>query len=611
MGEVRDTIEGMKIRVLKRFLSAVAAILCIGAGVAESSAASIPWISGIRFTLITQGAIRGSPLVSDGRVYIGSTDGFLYAADAKSGELRWKFHAGAVDSTPAAANGLLYFTSRPGFLYALNAASGRLVWKASLGADRGTHGFWDYYLSSPTLAGDAVVVGSGDGFVRSFDARSGKLRWRFDAGGRVRSTPAIAEGLVIVGTTMGHVVALNERDGTLAWQFETSGASRTFEEGSYDATSVMATPSTSRGRVFVGGRDGYLYALDLHRGEQLWRTTHDGSSWILSTLVGDERLYVGSGSASIVQAANPATGGEIWRSPTPAAVFARVVRSGDTLVVSDFAGNIHGLDRVTGKRLWQFPMGQRSLSTPAIAGGIIYCASDAGILFALDAGNQPDTRSGTPRRIVYTAGVPTSGGFAWFQNGVGAAIAAQLTGRGYETMDTESLGGFMRTYGRLSPRAVVVFADNRVPPALVEPIEGTPLIRRFLDSGGKVVLLGPNPLAYVTDEKGNVVKIDFTIPSQIFSVEYVPLQDGGGYYPSIPTLEGRRMGLRTPFVASGSSAQGEGLQAVAFDEFHRVSAWLRSYGAGPGTGLLHLQVPRDETRDLSEVQAVMEFGITW
>jgi len=599
----------MDIRQMKRFMGALAAAVSLGASAVEGEGASVPWISGVRFTLATQGPIRGSPLVDRGTVYVGSTDGFLYAADARTGALRWRFRAaGAVDSAPAAANGLVYFTSRPGVLYALNAASGRLAWKVEFGPDLGTRDYWDYYLSSPVVAAGSVIVGAGDGFVRSLAARTGRLRWRFDAGARVRSTPAVAEGFVVVGTASGHVVALHESDGTLAWRFATAGASRKFEEESNDTTSVPTTPSISQGRVFVGARDSYLYALDLRRGEQLWRTTHDGSSWILSTLAVGDRLYVGSGSANVVQAADPATGAEAWRTPTRASVFARVVRSGGTLVVSDFAGNVHGIDRSSGEPLWQFPMGQRSVSTPAVADGIVYCASDAGVLFALDVGDAPP-RSRNPRRIVYMAGA-APGAFSWFQNGVDAAVAAQLKGRGYEAMDTQALADFMRTYGPQSPRAVAVFVDNRMPAALLEPVDGTPLVRRFLDAGGKVALLGPNPLAYVTDTGGAVVGIDFGIPSRVFGVEHEPLEHAGGYYASAPTPEGRRIGLRSPFVASGTTARDDAVEVLARDEFGRASAWLRAFGAGPA-GLLELPVPRAEMFDISQVQAAIEFGITW
>ncbi|HST00683.1 MAG TPA: PQQ-binding-like beta-propeller repeat protein, partial [Usitatibacter sp.] len=498
-----------------------------------------------------------------------------------------------------------------GILYALDSVTGRLAWQQRFGADLGTHDYWDYFVSSPLFANGSIVVGAGDGYVRSFEARTGRLRWKLDTGSRVRSTPAVAEGFVVVGTVSGHVVAIHERDGTLAWRFATAGASHTFEEISNDVTSVMATPTIFRGPVFVGARDGFLYAIDLRRGEQLWRTTHDESSWILSTLTDEERLYVGSGSAMIVQAADPATGAELWRSAASSAIFARVVRSGDTLVVADFTGNVFGLDRRTGERLWQFPMGGRSLSTPTVADGIVYCASDSGILFALDVGEKPKGPTGTPRRIVYNAGAKAGGTFGWFQNGVDAAMTAQLKGRGYEVMDTEALAAFMRAYDSRSPRALVVVADNRIAPALVADFQGAPLIRRFLDAGGKVAILGPNPLAYVPDESGALERVDFAIPSRVFGVTYAAPQDANGYYPSAPSRDGLRAGMRSGFVGMGAVIPDASTVVLARDEFGRATAWLRSYGGEAGTGLLQLAAPRMETSDLAQLQAVMEYGITW
>ena len=49
----------------------------------------------------SDGTIESSPAVVEGVVYIGSCDGFLYALDAKSGRLKWKFKAGgAIVSSP-------------------------------------------------------------------------------------------------------------------------------------------------------------------------------------------------------------------------------------------------------------------------------------------------------------------------------------------------------------------------------------------------------------------------------------------------------------------------------------------------------------------------------
>src|SRR4051794_15263930 len=62
------------------------------------------WVERIRFSFQTGGPIRGTPIVYDGVVYVGSGDGFLYAIDATTGGLRWRrATGGAVVSTPVAA----------------------------------------------------------------------------------------------------------------------------------------------------------------------------------------------------------------------------------------------------------------------------------------------------------------------------------------------------------------------------------------------------------------------------------------------------------------------------------------------------------------------------
>ena len=45
-----------------------------------------------------------------GVVYFGSYDGYFYALEASSGNMRWKFQAGKrIHSSPAIVNGIIYF----------------------------------------------------------------------------------------------------------------------------------------------------------------------------------------------------------------------------------------------------------------------------------------------------------------------------------------------------------------------------------------------------------------------------------------------------------------------------------------------------------------------
>jgi eukaryotic-like serine/threonine-protein kinase len=80
----------------------------------------------------TGGWVGSSPAVSGGVVYVGNEDymgngdqepkgDYLYALDAATGTLRWKFKAGDnfVDSSPAVSGGLVYVGSDDHYLYAV------------------------------------------------------------------------------------------------------------------------------------------------------------------------------------------------------------------------------------------------------------------------------------------------------------------------------------------------------------------------------------------------------------------------------------------------------------------------------------------------------------
>ncbi|MGB3082666.1 MAG: PQQ-binding-like beta-propeller repeat protein, partial [Candidatus Omnitrophota bacterium] len=64
--------------------------------------------------------VNSSPVVSGDTVYVGSEDGFLYALDKESGDLKWKFQTGsAVNSSPAVSGDTVYVGSEDGYVYAV------------------------------------------------------------------------------------------------------------------------------------------------------------------------------------------------------------------------------------------------------------------------------------------------------------------------------------------------------------------------------------------------------------------------------------------------------------------------------------------------------------
>src|SRR5258708_169151 len=78
-----------------------------------------------------------SPVVSDGRIYLGSSDNNIYALDAATGTLKWKFKTGdVVHASPAISGGTLFVGSWDTFFYALDAATGAEKWRFNIGQDR-------------------------------------------------------------------------------------------------------------------------------------------------------------------------------------------------------------------------------------------------------------------------------------------------------------------------------------------------------------------------------------------------------------------------------------------------------------------------------------------
>ncbi len=180
---------------------------CGGSGSTTSSSPSVtPSASasggaseqhGLVWKFDTGAAVRSSPAVSNGVVYIGSADGHLYAVDANTGQERWKFKTGkAVYSSPAIAGGVVYVGSADGRVYAVDADNGQERWKFKTGkavpSPRNGAIDWELHkgvFSSPAVAGGTVYFGAADGHLYAVDANTGQETWRFKTGKGVYSSP--------------------------------------------------------------------------------------------------------------------------------------------------------------------------------------------------------------------------------------------------------------------------------------------------------------------------------------------------------------------------------------------------------------------------------------
>ncbi len=115
---------------------------------------------------------------------------------------------GGLWSTPALGDGVIYGVTHKGFLVAVDQETGEEVWVYTL-----TPGSW----SSPVIVDSQLIVASSDGLLRRFDIRdprSPRLVWTFQVGtASVEATPAVWKGMIYVGNRDGFMYAIGELDG--------------------------------------------------------------------------------------------------------------------------------------------------------------------------------------------------------------------------------------------------------------------------------------------------------------------------------------------------------------------------------------------------------------
>jgi outer membrane protein assembly factor BamB len=207
-----------------------------------------------------------SPLVVAATVYVGSGDGNVYALDARSGELRWKFGTGdVVHASPAYADGIVYVGSWDSRLYALDAVTGEEKWRFQGGEDPAIHNQVGFQ-SSPAVVDGVVYVGCRDSNLYAIDAATGREKWRFNnEGSWVVATPAVAQHKVVFATSdsaLYHVVD--------------AGTGKVIARVQGKAF-YFSSPAVAGSAVYVGVMNGTLEARDLASAELLWSFETDAS----------------------------------------------------------------------------------------------------------------------------------------------------------------------------------------------------------------------------------------------------------------------------------------------------------------------------------------------
>lgn len=240
---------------------------------------------------------KSTPLLVDGRIYMGTDCGKMACVNAEDGSELWSYdvethHPKGIWSSPAYHDGCIYFGAYNGKLYCLDAITGIPQWTNSccefigssplivpehgllfvglehqrprmmgsnaafdletgervweVGQAKYQHGSAAYYKEL-----DAVIFGNADHDVSAYDANSGELIWKHDTIRSIKYPPTVDEerNQVIATSFDGNIYVLDAKTGERRAAIQTNDICY---------TSALVT----HGKIFAGSGDRHMYIID-------------------------------------------------------------------------------------------------------------------------------------------------------------------------------------------------------------------------------------------------------------------------------------------------------------------------------------------------------------
>ncbi|MFF2506566.1 PQQ-binding-like beta-propeller repeat protein [Streptomyces sp. NPDC058067] len=375
--------------------------------------------------------LNGSVVV-DGKVIVSSRafdspNHMMLAYDIKSGREIWRTYLdGDAESVPTYHDGKVYLTTAVGRIYALDAEDGHVVWQKIENEEQ--HG--DTVRRYGRAGGPVSVFGLNAeprtvavyqnwGKVECRDAKTGELLGGFGGAaswGQFHSTAVRRPGTDIAYLHTGSsntVVAMDLVGCRQLWVKDTGG-----DIGSHSSP-ALTDPATGNPQLVTMTNSG-VRGHDLSTGAELWKSAL-GGGWgasgaceagpapLTSPAIWGSTAYVASRDGVIraydTSAADPAK--PIWetkvgyqpgRSPldnkwnvakgcteAPGSPTAHALVTKDLVYAGTRDGRLVVLDRATGKLLTEYNLGASVASALSVSGDYVFALTDDGTLHALAA----------------------------------------------------------------------------------------------------------------------------------------------------------------------------------------------------------------------------------
>ncbi len=388
----------------------------------------------------------GNPVVAGGQVYVGTNNeglrdpkqggdrGVLMAFDEKTGEFLWqmtheKLTAGRVNdwpyqgvcSSPVVEGDKVYYVSNRAELVCLDAK-----------------GFRDDENDGPV---------TDEKFKGKFD---GDIIWKYDMIEEVgahphnmaNSSPVIWGDLIFLSTSNGqdesHVnvpspkapsmIAVNKKTGKLVW--EVNNVFDKILHGQWSSPAVGKLGDVEQ--VVIGEGDGWVRGYEAATGKKLWEfdSNPKDAVWpktrnemIATPVLWDNKVYVANGQdpehgegvghlycIDPTKRGDITKTGQIWHYDKIRRSISTGALADGLLYYSDFSGFLHCLDAKTGQVHWTHDMFAAIWGSPIVVDGKVYLGDEDGDIAVLQAGKEKkligEMNMGSS---VYSTPVPANG----------------------------------------------------------------------------------------------------------------------------------------------------------------------------------------------------------
>ena len=331
-----------------------------------------------------------TPSLSQFSIYVSSADGNIYALNASSGTLRWKYPTGSqTTQRMQVADGVIYYiadsdATQSSTMYELNAHTGTLIRQYQLPYFQLETGSYipDFtvvngviYFSSPTMA-------------FALRASNGTMLWQYSWSGRGASAPVVVNNVVYYVTGVGIIHAFNIHNGSLLWKHDLGPEATS--PGSIMGT--YPTPVVTNDTMYVvGWLTDNMYAINLRDQTLRWHTQVNGGS-TEALFAANGALYLdtsaNSPQASTIHALRADNGTQLWSRNN---FSLQLIDSG---ILYGFAvdsngsvtNDLNALRSSDGTTLWHIQIGS-PYGKVAVSHMVVYVITDT-ILYALRANDR-------------------------------------------------------------------------------------------------------------------------------------------------------------------------------------------------------------------------------